>query len=111
MFNLVLNARDALGGASGDITITTARALNPADPGGRWIRIDVADTGQGMAEDVIARATEPFFTTKSAGEGTGLGLSQVARCIAQVNGTMNIESELGSGTTVRLFLPLNQSVA
>jgi PAS domain S-box-containing protein len=108
LFNLVLNARDALGGASGEITVSTARELNSADPADRWVRIDVSDNGHGMAGDIVARASEPFFTTKSAGEGTGLGLSQVARCVAQVNGRMRIESEIGTGTTVRLFLHLNQ---
>jgi signal transduction histidine kinase len=61
-----------------------------------------------MPADVVARATEPFFTTKDVGAGTGLGLSQVARSVAQVNGAICIESSEGIGTKIRLFLPLHR---
>jgi PAS domain S-box-containing protein len=102
LFNLVLNARDAIGDGEGLIVITTSTALRPD---GDYVRVAVRDTGQGMPPDVLARAMEPFFTTKAAGEGTGLGLSQVARCVAQMQGFVQIDSKPGAGTEVRLYLP------
>jgi PAS domain S-box-containing protein len=118
LFNLVLNARDALGSGKGEILITTAIVTDPvrhavgsAALSGSYARIEVSDNGHGMPADIAARASEPFFTTKSKGEGTGLGLSQVARSVAQVNGFIDIESQEGIGTTVRLFLPLHQDLS
>jgi CheY-like chemotaxis protein len=72
---------------------------------GDYVCISVADTGPGMAPEVLARATEPFFSTKPLGKGTGLGLAQVYGIARQSGGTLRIESEEGAGTVVRLLLP------
>jgi len=112
MLNLAVNARDAML-ANGTLTLTTAnRALYVGDTSdiadldpGDYIEITVADTGCGMSEEVIARAFDPFFTTKTVGKGTGLGLSQVFGFVRQSGGHVTIESEIGSGTRVRLLLP------
>jgi signal transduction histidine kinase len=69
------------------------------------VRVTVADTGCGMSREVLAQVFEPFFTTKGEGEGTGLGLSQVHGFIAQSGGHIRIDSEIGRGTRVHLFLP------
>jgi signal transduction histidine kinase len=112
LINLCVNARDAMGEA-GRLTIETANAeLDDAYSAaqieitpGAYIAVSVADTGAGMSEEVIAKAFEPFFTTKGAGSGTGLGLSQVYGFVKQTGGHVKIHSELGAGTTVRLYLP------
>ena len=111
LFNLVLNARDAIGSRKGEIVIRTKIATDPLEATGSYIQIDVSDDGMGMPADIATQACEPFFTTKGVGEGTGLGLSQVARCVAQVGGLMDIESIEGVGTTVRLFLQLRQNLS
>jgi len=72
---------------------------------GRFVRISVSDQGQGIADDIIDRITEPFFTTKESGKGTGLGLSMVAGFIQQSGGKLQINSRPGEGTTVELILP------
>lgn len=115
LFNLVANARDALPGGKGEISVTTAivsrvdeKTADSQAIARDYVGITVADNGHGMPADVVARATEPFFTTKDVGAGTGLGLSQVARCVAQVNGAICIESSEGIGTKIRLFLPLHR---
>jgi signal transduction histidine kinase len=72
---------------------------------GACVVIEVSDTGIGMSHDVKARAFEPFYTTKAQGEGTGLGLSQVYGFITQSNGHVDIESETGKGTSIRIYLP------
>lgn len=115
VLNLVFNARDALVGGEGAVTIT-ARNVGASetgrsrglDPGCDYVMIEVADTGVGMARDVCERAFEPFFTTKPLGQGTGLGLSQVFGFAKQSGGHVEIESEPGRGTKVRLFLPRAQ---
>jgi PAS domain S-box-containing protein len=115
LFNLVANARDALPGGKGEISVATA-IVSRADEkmagipvvARDYVEITVADTGHGMPADVVARATEPFFTTKSVGAGTGLGLSQVARSVTQVSGAICIESSEGIGTKIRLLLPLHR---
>jgi two-component system, cell cycle sensor histidine kinase and response regulator CckA len=115
LFNLVANARDALPGGKGEISVATA-IVSRADEkmaesqvvARDYVEITVADNGHGMPADVVARATEPFFTTKGVGAGTGLGLSQVARSVAQVSGAICIESSEGIGTKIRLFLPLHR---
>jgi len=115
LFNLVANARDALPDGKGEISVATAIVSRAGEKTGEsqavardYVEITIADDGHGMAPDVAAHATEPFFTTKSVGAGTGLGLSQVARSVAQVDGIISIESSEGIGTTIRLFLPLQR---
>jgi CheY-like chemotaxis protein len=113
LLNLVVNARDAIGGAGGVITIETlnceideARALSLGQiPAGRFIMLAVSDNGSGMSAETKARAIEPFFTTKEVGRGSGLGLSQVYGFARQSGGQIEIESEPGQGTTIRIFLP------
>ncbi len=113
LLNLVLNARDAIRPRAGKISIKTSIS-SLAPPGlpksgnaaAEYVRITVADTGVGMPADVAARACEPFFTTKPAGSGTGLGLSQVARFVAQSHGVLDIDSAVDAGTAVSLFIPL-----
>jgi CheY-like chemotaxis protein len=116
--NLAINARDAMpdGGA---VTITAANVTRAADgtgpdaaiPCGDHVAIAVADTGTGMTQDVMAKAFEPFFTTKPAGKGTGLGLSMVYGFAKQSQGHVAIDSQLGRGTTVHLYLPRADSRA
>src|SRR5712672_3330380 len=111
LLNLAINARDAMPGG-GKLTISTANARikgitadTPALSPGDYIRIDVSDTGIGMSPEVAARAFDPFFTTKPIGQGTGLGLSMIYGFARQSNGHVLIESKLGAGTSVRLYLP------
>lgn len=103
ILNLALNARDAMP-AGGDLTLAT-RAAN-----GRTLLL-VIDTGTGMAPDVIDHVFEPFFTTKGVGEGTGLGLSQVYGFTKQSGGDIEIESEVGKGTTIIISIPTHPSGA
>lgn len=99
ILNLVINARDAMP-EGGKIEISSRRAAKEG-----FIELCVTDTGLGMPKDVVDRALEPFFTTKPAGKGTGLGLSQVFGAMQQSGGTVEIESILGRGTSIRLILP------
>jgi len=101
--NLCVNARDAMP-AGGVITISVDN-VNSQDAGEDWVRISVEDTGVGMTPDVQARAFEPFFTTKDVSKGSGLGLPQVYGFVQQSGGRVTIESAVGTGTTVNLFLP------
>jgi CheY-like chemotaxis protein len=106
VLNLILNARDAMpnGGA---ITVRTVNCLGLSGDGlqGDYVRLSVSDTGTGMASDVLARVFEPFFTTKEIGKGSGLGLAQVHGFVAQSHGAVRIQSTLGRGTTIDLYLP------
>ena len=107
ILNLAINARDAMP-EGGTLTIFTDRIHlgdEPDHPAGEFVRITVADTGQGMAADVLARAVEPFFSTKPLGKGTGLGLAQVYGIAQQAGGTLRIDSEVGRGTSVDILLP------
>jgi PAS domain S-box-containing protein len=110
--NLGNNARDAMpkGGrlvfATGDRHLDEVYAETHADvTPGDFAMIEVSDTGTGMPPEIAARVFEPFFTTKEAGKGTGLGLSMVFGFIKQSGGHVSIHSELGIGTTIRLYLP------
>lgn len=111
LLNLVLNARDAMPDG-GTITLTTETVGPPPDQAGgrrasgpdeRWVQITVEDPGIGMPPAVLERAFDPFFTTK--GQGNGLGLSQVLGFVQQSDGDVQLDSEEGSGTTVRLMFP------
>jgi CheY-like chemotaxis protein len=85
--------------------LTLKRAELREDLEGDFVAVRVADTGTGIAPDVLEKVFEPFFTTKESGKGTGLGLSQVYGFAKQSGGTVAMESELGSGTTVTIYLP------
>src|ERR1700722_1707933 len=109
LMNLALNSRDAMPGG-GVLTVSAVEEVIEKGSSlglapGRYVRLSVADTGQGMDAATIARAAEPFFTTKGTGKGTGLGLSMVHGLAAQSGGALRIESEPGGGTRVHLFLP------
>jgi PAS domain S-box-containing protein len=112
LLNIVINARDAVG-EDGLITVSTvpmhlngdakARELEPGD----YIAIEVTDNGVGMAPAVAARAVEPFFTTKSSGKGTGLGLAMVHGFVQQSGGRLEIETAPDQGTTIRMLFPVS----
>jgi signal transduction histidine kinase/TolB-like protein/FixJ family two-component response regulator len=111
LLNLVLNARDAMP-VGGNITIschnmTFRRSLvgTVAHAPGDYVRIDVKDTGSGIAPELREKVFEPFFTTKPFGQGSGLGLAQVHGFAGQSGGWVDLESEVGRGTTISLFLP------
>jgi PAS domain S-box-containing protein len=107
ILNLAINARDAMP-AGGTLTISTGRRRSenePDLPAGEFVSVSVGDTGEGMAPDVLARATEPFFSTKPLGKGTGLGLAQVYGIARQSGGTVRIQSQPGRGTLVDLLFP------
>jgi PAS domain S-box-containing protein len=110
LLNLIVNARDATPD-EGSITLRTDSVqLGEHEvgklPAGCYVQVTIKDTGQGMPPDVVTRAIEPFFTTKPVGKGTGLGLSQVYGLVQQSNGDMRIESEVGKGTAISLYLPI-----
>lgn len=106
VLNLALNARDAMP-RGGTLTLSAHQRERRrlARSGADTVIIEVSDNGEGMSREVIARALEPFFTTKAAGKGTGLGLSMVYGFVRQWGGDVRIYSESGMGTTVRLLLP------
>jgi len=110
LLNLAINGRDAMKGA-GRLTLKTANAsLDEIDEregrvSGDYVAISVADTGGGMTEEVRERAFDPFFTTKEVGQGSGLGLSQVYGFAKQSGGHVKIDSQVGRGTVVTLYLP------
>ena len=112
ILNLAINARDAMQG-EGRLTLELANAalddqpFGAADavPAGDYVMLAVSDTGSGMSAAVLEKAFEPFFTTKPQGEGTGLGLSMAYGFVRQSGGTIRIYSEVGVGTTIRIYLP------
>ncbi len=110
--NLAVNARDAMPGG-GRLILAAAvvdvdRAIAAGDeimPAGRWVRIDVSDSGSGIAKEILGNIFEPFFTTKDAGEGTGLGLATVFGIVRQTGGYLFVDSALGEGSTFTIYLP------
>ncbi|MBV8337597.1 MAG: PAS domain-containing protein [Alphaproteobacteria bacterium] len=108
LLNLAINARDAMP-EGGRLTIRTAnvsRRDTPSDLSpGEYVLVSVSDAGHGMSEEVLRRAVEPFFTTKEPGKGSGLGLSMVHGVASQSGGGLHIDSRLGRGTTVSVYLP------
>jgi PAS domain S-box-containing protein len=114
LLNLCVNARDAMSGG-GRLTLKTllvegARVQDFAGTAERYVCMEIKDTGAGMDAAVRNRIFEPFFTTKSVGEGTGLGLAMVYGIVKNHNGFIDVESELGHGTTFRLYFPVSNSV-
>jgi CheY-like chemotaxis protein len=116
IMNLAVNARDAMPNG-GKLTVTTTNTildknhLNnfPDMDAGNYVMIAIADTGTGMSEEVKAHLFEPFFTTKPSGQGTGLGLATCFGIVKQNAGHIGVHSELGSGTTFKIYFPQVQS--
>lgn len=119
LLNVALNANDAMSG-DGELTFSTDSVVLDQDDcnrllfniiPGKYLRIDVSDTGEGMTEETQRRMFEPFFTTKSVGKGTGLGLAGVYGAVERHKGAITVKSELGKGSTLTVFLPLCDSAA
>jgi signal transduction histidine kinase len=117
ILSLCSNARDAMPAGGGIVIMTAMTTFDGATaadfglPVGEYLSLSVTDTGAGMTPDVAARALDPFFTTKSGGEGTGLGLSMVYAFARQSGGQIRIDSRPGGGTTVSLYLPRHSGEA
>lgn len=113
LLNILMNARDAMP-TGGVVTIATrAVHLNGDAPArqlseGDYVALEISDEGTGMSDDVIERATEPFFTTKSQGKGTGLGLAMASGFVQQSRGRLEIESRLGEGALLRMLFPVSR---
>jgi two-component system cell cycle sensor histidine kinase/response regulator CckA len=119
LLNIAINARDAMP-QGGTLSFATSKLIltpNTLPPGGEelkpgsYISVSITDTGTGMDKETQMRIFEPFFTTKEAGKGTGLGLAAVYGCVRQHNGYIKVESEIGVGTTFKLFLPEGSAVS
>lgn len=107
LLNLVVNARDAMPDG-GIVTISTGRVFLQGDrqlPDGLYVVLAVTDTGTGMSEETLGKATEPFFSTKELGKGTGLGLSMIHGLAIQLKGALRLSSELGEGTRAEFIVP------
>ena len=120
VLNLIVNARDAMeaGVATPRITVTsrnirldTAAVADKGVPPGSYVLVSVADTGDGIPPEMLQRVFEPFFTTKEVGKGTGLGLSQVYGFTRSAKGFVHIESAVGEGTAVNLYIPRSNDPA
>lgn len=115
--NLCVNAGDAMpNGGSLDLqassfSINATKSSEYGLPQGAYVRFSIADTGRGMPPEVALRATEPFYTTKKKGEGTGLGLSMAYGIVDQHDGLLSLESEVGTGTTISVLLPRGPEIA
>jgi signal transduction histidine kinase len=117
ILNLAINARDAMDGR-GRLTIETANAVLDDDYArmhedvrpGQYVLVAVTDTGSGIPSDIIDHVLEPFFSTKSEGKGTGLGLSMVYGFLKQSGGHLKIYSEVGHGTTMKLYMPRTMQI-
>jgi CheY-like chemotaxis protein len=115
LLNLVSNARDAMPGG-GTVTLRTEQVALAAEQvgtlsEGNYVKLTVEDTGSGMPPEVVARAVEPFFTTKPIGKGTGMGLSQVYGLMHQCGGELTLQSAPGRGTAVSLYFPVLQGTS
>jgi nitrogen-specific signal transduction histidine kinase/CheY-like chemotaxis protein len=118
LLNLAINSRDAMEGR-GELTIETGNIYldqsyanqNQGVTEGEYVMIAVSDTGHGMTPEVLQQVFEPFFTTKPTGHGTGLGLSQIHGFLKQSKGHISIHSEVGVGTTVKLYLPRSDAMS
>ncbi|MDX1484548.1 MAG: ATP-binding protein [Alphaproteobacteria bacterium] len=112
LLNIAINARDAMPDG-GTLSFATKSVVLDRDyegevadlPPGRYVCLTVSDTGEGMGKDVVGQAFDPFFTTKPEGQGTGLGLSMVYGFVKQSQGDVKIYSEVGKGTSIRIYLP------
>jgi PAS domain S-box-containing protein len=113
VINLAVNARDAMPrGGTLALATSSVEAIRPgAVRAGRYARIDVTDSGTGIAPDVVPHIFEPFFTTKEPGRGTGLGLATVFGIVEQHRGWLEFDTDVGRGTTFRCYLPLGDGVA
>jgi CheY-like chemotaxis protein len=112
LLNLIMNGVDAIA-ADGRISLETGVCAVSKDEfpdlaPGRYFRLRVSDTGQGMSPEVMSRIFEPFFTTKAPGKGTGLGLSQVYGFVRQSGGEVGVRSTMGKGTSFTIYLPVSE---
>jgi two-component system cell cycle sensor histidine kinase/response regulator CckA len=118
MLNLVVNAGDAMSADGGTLLIFTSNEVYDVDSAtqhadlapGRYVQLTVTDSGRGMSKEVLAHAFDPFYTTKRAGKGTGLGLATAYGVVQQAGGRISMYSEVGHGTTVRVLLPAHDAV-